>query len=177
MISKTITDAINAQIKNELESAYIYLSMVAYLESKNLPGMAHWMRAQVHEETMHAMRMMGHVTERGGSVVLADLAQLSPTFDSVVEIWEKTSEHEQYITDCIHKLMKLVRDECDFAAEGLISWFVSEQVEEESNTAQILDDVKSVADNPQGLLMLDRELAQRPFPAGSPFDPAAATAP
>jgi ferritin len=175
MISNTITTAFNNQIQNELESAYIYLSMVAYLEANNLPGMAHWMRAQVHEENMHAMRQMHHISERGGTVKLADLKQLSATFESVVEIWEKTLEHECFISSCIYKLMKLVRDECDYASEGVVAWFVSEQIEEEANVAQILEDVRSVAGNPQGLLMLDRELAARAFPVGSPFDPAAGT--
>ncbi|MDD5523593.1 MAG: ferritin-like domain-containing protein, partial [Kiritimatiellae bacterium] len=34
----------NEQVKHELESFYIYLSMVAYFHSQNLDGMAHWMR-------------------------------------------------------------------------------------------------------------------------------------
>jgi ferritin len=173
MITEKVTEAINKQITNELESAYIYLSMVAFFEANNLPGMAHWMRAQVHEETLHAMLMMNHINERDGRIVLTDLKQLGTSFESVMDVWEKTLEHERFITGCIHNLMKLVRDECDFAAEGLISWFVKEQVEEEATASQILEDVKNVQNNPQGLLMLDRELAARAFPMGSPFDPAA----
>jgi ferritin len=42
MISKTMSDAINAQINAELYSSYLYLSMSAYFESVNLPGGAHW---------------------------------------------------------------------------------------------------------------------------------------
>ena len=40
MIGKKLNDAINDQIKNELESYYIYLSMAAYFHSKALDGMA-----------------------------------------------------------------------------------------------------------------------------------------
>ena len=40
MLSKTMQDAMNEQIKNELYSAYIYLSMSAYFENTNLPGFA-----------------------------------------------------------------------------------------------------------------------------------------
>ena len=46
MLSKTMQDAINEQIKNEFYSAYLYLSMSAYFESINLPGSAKWMRTQ-----------------------------------------------------------------------------------------------------------------------------------
>jgi len=41
MLNKTIQDAMNERIKNELYSAYLYLSMSAYCESINLPGCAH----------------------------------------------------------------------------------------------------------------------------------------
>ena len=43
MLSKTMQDAMNEQIKNELYSAYLYLSMATHFESANLPGFAHWM--------------------------------------------------------------------------------------------------------------------------------------
>ena len=45
-LSQKMQDALNEQIKEELASAYIYLSMAAYCESIALPGFAHWMRAQ-----------------------------------------------------------------------------------------------------------------------------------
>ena len=46
MIGKRMQEALNEQIKHELESAYIDLSMFAYLESTGLEGMAQWMRIQ-----------------------------------------------------------------------------------------------------------------------------------
>ena len=48
-LGKKMQDAVNEQIKEELFSSYIYLSMAAYFESVNLPGFAHWMRAQSQE--------------------------------------------------------------------------------------------------------------------------------
>ena len=49
MISKKMQDAINEQIKHEFYSAYLYLSMSAYFETRNLPGFASWMRVQAQE--------------------------------------------------------------------------------------------------------------------------------
>jgi ferritin len=46
MISKKMQDALNDQVAAEFYSAYLYLSMSAYLESINLPGFANWMRVQ-----------------------------------------------------------------------------------------------------------------------------------
>ena len=39
-----VRDAINEQIKHELYSAHLYLSMAAFFEVANLPGFSHWMR-------------------------------------------------------------------------------------------------------------------------------------
>lgn len=57
MIPSKVRDLMNEQVKNELESFYIYLSMAAYFHEQNLDGMAHWMRVQAHEETTHAMKI------------------------------------------------------------------------------------------------------------------------
>ncbi len=50
MINKRMQDAVNEQLNNELESAYLYLAMAAYFHSLELDGMAQWMRVQTREE-------------------------------------------------------------------------------------------------------------------------------
>ena len=89
MIEKLLLKAMNEQIKNELESYYIYLSMAAYFHSLNLDGMAHWMRSQVHEETIHAMKFFDHIIDRGEQVKLLDLKQLKTTWTSPLEAWRQ----------------------------------------------------------------------------------------
>ena len=49
MIAKKMQDALNGQINAELYSSYLYLAMVAYFESINLPGFAGWMRVQTRK--------------------------------------------------------------------------------------------------------------------------------
>jgi ferritin len=75
MLSKTVQDAINQQIKHEFYSSFLYLSMSAYFESVNLPGFAHWMRVQSQEEHEHAMKFFDFVSDRGGSVELQAIDQ------------------------------------------------------------------------------------------------------
>jgi ferritin len=173
MINKKMFDAFNDQIKHELESAYIYLSMVAYFHSQNLDGMAHWMRVQVHEETIHAMKFFDHLTSRGASVTLLGLKQLKTTWKNPLEPWKDAYAHEQFITGKIHALIKIARKENDYTAEPLLNWFLNEQIEEESNTDKISRQMELIGDSKEGLFMLDRELAARIFPPGSSFDPLA----
>jgi ferritin len=55
----------------------------------------------------------------------------------------------------------LARAENDHAAEVFLAWFVTEQVEEEANASQIVEKLKMIKEQPQGLLMLDAQLAGR----------------
>jgi len=160
-LSKKMQDALNEQIREELASAYIYLSMAAYCESINLRGFAHWMQLQANEEMAHAMKFYGYINERGGRVMLKALEQPPIEFAGPVDVFEKTLAHEQHITGCIHKLYALASEEKDYASLGLLQWFVDEQVEEESNAGEILDTLKMVGDKGQALFMLDRQLGAR----------------
>jgi ferritin len=173
MIPQKVRDIMNEQIKNEMESFYIYQSMVAYFHSQNLEGMAHWMRCQAHEEMIHAMKFFDHINDRGGQVILKDLKQLKTSWASPLEAWKDTLEHEQFITAKVNDVMGVVRETKDYAAEPIMNWFVNEQIEEEANATKILEDMKRIGDSKEGLLMIDRELAARVFPAGSPLDPVA----
>lgn len=176
MIGKKLNDAMNVQIKNELESYYIYLSMAAWLHSKALDGMGHWMRVQAHEEMLHAMKFFNHLIDRGGKVALKDLKQLKAQWKSPLEVFQDAFEHEKFISKKINDLMSVARQEKEYASEPLLAWFTDEQIEEESNASKITEQLEMVGADKSGLLMLDRELAARAYPPGSPLNPVAAPA-
>ena len=173
MIGKKLRNAMNEQIKNELESYYIYLSMASYFHSQNLDGMAHWMRCQAHEEMIHAMKFFDHIIERGGEVELLDLAQLKTSWSSPLEAFQDAYKHELFISGKIKDLTKICRAEAEYPSEPILAWFNKEQIEEEASTGKIAADLERVGKSKEGLIMIDRELAARAFPAGSPLDPAA----
>jgi ferritin len=173
MIGERLANAMNDQIKNELESYYLYLSMAAYFHSKNLDGMAHWMRCQAHEEMIHAMKFFDHINERGGVVVLQNLAQLKTGWSSALEAFQDAYRHEQFISGTINALTTIAREEKDYAAEPLLGWFNGEQIEEEATAGKIAAELEMVGTDTSALLMIDRELGTRAFAAGSPLDPTA----
>jgi len=160
-ISKTLQDALNEQIRNELYSAYLYLSMAAYCESMNLPGCAHWLRVQWQEELSHAMRLYDYIHDRGGRVVLQALEQPPTEFGSILDVFRGAFEHEQKITGMINRLCDLAAEEKDHATLAMLQWFVTEQVEEEKSTSDIVHMLERVGDKGHALMMLDRHLGQR----------------
>lgn len=160
-LGKKLEAAINDQIQAELYSAYLYLSMSAYCETINMPGYAHWMRLQSEEEVEHAMKFYHHINERGGRVVLQAIQEPTASFDSVVAVAETTYEHEQKVTQLIHRLYELAVAEKDYPAQVMLQWYIDEQVEEEDNARTILEMFQKVGDHPNGLFMLDRQLGAR----------------
>jgi ferritin len=161
MLSEKLLNEMNEQIKHELYSAYLYLSMAAHFEAENLGGFAHWMKKQAGEEQEHAMKFFEFIHERGGKVKLLAIDQPPEEFKQPVDIFGAVLEHEQKVTARINGLYKLALQEDDYASQVFLHWFISEQVEEEKNATEILEKLKLIGDKGHALLMMDHELGER----------------
>lgn len=162
-MNKRVEEELNLQINREIYSSYLYLSMSAYFSATGLKGMANWTKIQYQEELAHAMKMFDYVSERGGRVILEKIDRPAIEWDSVLDVFEGVLSHEEYITKSINELMHIATEEKDYATVNFLQWFVGEQVEEEANANEILDQLELIEDNKMGLVMLDKELAQRVF--------------
>ena len=161
MLSKTVQDAMNEQIKNELYSAYLYLSMAAHFESTNLPGFAHWMKIQATEEVKHSMKFFEYIVERGSKVALKAIDQPTSDFKTPLDIFKMAHKHELKVTGMIHKLYELAMKENDYPSQVMLQWYIKEQVEEEKNAESIVEQLKMAGDSSAALLMADRQFAAR----------------
>ena len=161
MMSSKVQDALNEQMKHEFYSSYLYLSMSAYLDGANLPGLAKWMRAQAREEAVHAMKIFDHLLDRGGKIQLQPIGRPPAEFTSPREVFDQAHRHEKEVTASINGLYGLAVDERDFASRVFLDWFVQEQVEEEKTSGLLAEQLRMVGEDRPGLLMLDRELGQR----------------
>jgi len=163
MIKEKMLNAINEQINAEQYSSLLYLSMSAYFANMGLPGFANWMYIQYQEEMTHANKFFKYVTERGGKVKLKAIEQMPVEFDGVIDVFEKTKAHEELVSGLINGLVDVAVAERDHAAQSFLQWFVNEQVEEEANVQEILDTLKLINGQGNGIFMLDREMRQRVF--------------
>ena len=163
MIPEKMAKAFNRQIQHELYSAYLYLSMAAWLRSKGFDGMAQWMEVQTREEMTHAMKFFRHIEERGGDVELLEIDKPPSKWESVETAFKNALEHEQFITGKINDLMALSLEESDFASRSMLQWFVDEQVEEEDNATRNVQNIAMTGGAGQGMMMLDREMGSRAF--------------
>lgn len=160
MISPKMLDALNTQINDELHSAYLYLGMSTYCESKAYKGFGHWLRIQFGEEQTHALKLIDHVVARGARPTLKPIAAPSSDFGSPLQVFEAVLAHERFITERVHLLHDLAVAEKDVAAQVFMQWYVTEQVEEEARASEIVDKLKIVGER-GGALYLDKEYAKR----------------
>jgi ferritin len=163
MLKTIIEKALNDQINAEIHSAYLYLSMSAYFQAQGLTGYANWMRVQFQEEMAHGTHLFDYVCERGGRVRLSPIGEVDIDFNGIVDVFEKVLAHEQKVTGLINNLVDISQQENDHATRSFLQWYVDEQVEEEANAEQILNNLKLIKGEGQGLLMMDRELQVRVF--------------
>ena len=167
MLTPKMQKALNTHLNEELYSSYLYLSMAAYFEAKNLKGFANWMRIQSAEEQMHGMKFFDFILQKGGKVTLAEIGAPKIEWKSIPEVFADTLKHEQKISNLINKLVEVAMAEKDYATNTFLQWFVTEQVEEESNVEEIVQKIDMIGDNKSGLYMLDNELGSRSAaPAG-----------
>jgi len=161
MLKKDVLEGLNTQIKNELASAYTYLSMSAWCETQNLPGMAKWLRIQWEEETSHAMKLFDYVNARGGQVVLQAIEKPASKFKTPIGVFEEVLEHEKAVTASITKLYEAALKEKDYPTQIELQWFIKEQVEEEKHAEEIIELFKRAGEGGPMLLMVDRQLGMR----------------
>ncbi|MDP6402476.1 MAG: ferritin [SAR202 cluster bacterium] len=161
MLSEKMQTALNEQINAEYFASYIYLSMSAYFQASNLNGFAHWMRAQSAEEMGHALKIFDYVNERGGRIVLTQVETPPSEWESPLAVFEAANAHERKVTGMINDLVNLAISEGDHATNAMLQWFVTEQVEEEASTGDIVHRLKMIGDLPSGLLMMDMQLGSR----------------
>jgi ferritin len=154
-------DAINDQINKELYSSYLYLSMAAYFEDRNLSGFSHWMRVQESEEREHAMKLYNFLLERGGKVNLKAIDAPKTEWTSTLEVATEVAAHEAKVTASIYALYETALKEKDYPAQIMLQWFISEQVEEEKNATDIVANLKLIEERGTAVLMLDHQLAKR----------------
>lgn len=161
MITKKMETELNKQINAEYWSAYLYLSMSAFAQDKGFSGVANWMRVQYQEEISHALKFFDYVIDRGGKVTLTPIAEVPNEWEDILGIFEETLQHEQHVTSLINKLMDVAIEEKDHATKSFLQWYVDEQVEEEANVNEILDQLRMVQGQGNGLYMIDREMKNR----------------
>ncbi|WP_370890372.1 ferritin [Janibacter sp. GXQ6167] len=151
---------LNTQIGNEFAAHQQYLAVAIYYDSLTMPQMASFFYQQAREERDHAMMMIRYLLDTDAAVEIPQTPAPISTFADVVAPIELAVAQEREVTEQIHTLARIAREEVDFAAEQFMQWFIKEQVEEVSTMQDLLaivernrddlDDIESYVEREQG---------------------------
>jgi len=161
MISQKMQDALNAHVTAELYSANLYLAMSSHCDAHSYKGFGRWLRVQYFEELDHAHKILDWLVARGGAPAIGAVKAPPREFGSILQLFEAVLDHERHVTQSIDELYRTAVAEKDTASQVFVQWFVSEQVEEESNVQEIVDKLRMIGDKSSAALYLDKEYGKR----------------
>jgi len=131
-------EALNVQIGNELAAHNQYLACAIHYDAETMPQMAAFFYGQALEERDHAMMMVQYLLDTDSEVTIPGVDAPQATFADVVEPVQLALDQEKRVTEQINGLLRIAREEGDFASEQFMQWFIKEQVEEVATMSDLL---------------------------------------
>ncbi len=138
MPASRFVEQLNAQIGNELAAHNQYLACAIYYDALTMPRMAAFFYEQALEERGHAMMMVQYLVDTDAEVVIPGVEAPTSAFADLVAPVELALAQERTVTDQINGLLRIAREEGDFASEQFMQWFIKEQVEEVATMSDLL---------------------------------------
>lgn len=160
-MNEAVFKALNDQIRHELFSSHLYLSISSYFENIPLEGFSKWFRKQAEEEHGHAMKLYDYILDRNLHVHMQAIEKPPVEFSSIEECFQMALEHERKVTRWIHHIYELALAERDHATHVFLQWFITEQVEEEKNAMDNLDQILFAGDDRAAILVLDQNFLKK----------------
>ena len=138
MAAPRFTDQLNIQIGNEFAAHNQYLACAVYYDALTMPQMASFFYGQALEEREHAMMMVQYLLDTDAPVEIPGVAAPVSVFTDTVGPIALALEQEKRVTEQVYGLLRIAREEYDFASEQFMQWFIKEQVEEVATMNDLL---------------------------------------
>ncbi|MFT4010378.1 MAG: ferritin [Nocardioidaceae bacterium] len=142
MTAQRFAEQLNVQIGNEFAAHQQYVACAVYYDALTMPQMAALFYEQALEERGHAMMMVQYLIDTDQAVLLPGLPAPVSDFADVTAPVALAMAQEQRVTEQIHDLTRVAREENDFASEQFMQWFIKEQVEEVARMNDLLNVVQ-----------------------------------
>lgn len=159
MLSKTLQEALNRQLKHEAMSSQVYLAMASWADIQpGMLGITEFFYQQSEEERQHMLKIMMYINERGGFGVVPSLEQPIITFPSLKKLFEDFLKNEMGVSESINDIVHLALQEKDYATHNFLQWYVAEQIEEERLARTLNDKLEMIGADKSGLYLFDRDI-------------------
>ncbi len=159
MLSQSMQEALNNQVRLEAASSHAYLAMASWSDIQpGLDNVAEYFFQQSEEERVHMLKLMRFINERGGFAFVPSLEQPIVTHRGLKSMFEEFLKHEIMISDSINNLVDLALTQKDYATHNFLQWYVSEQIEEEKSARVLNDKLEMIGEDKSGLYLFDRDI-------------------
>lgn len=159
MLSQSMQEALNNQVRLEASSSQAYLAMASWCEIQaGLDNIAEYFYQQSEEERLHMLKLMRFINERGGFALVPALEQPIVTHKGLKSMFEEFLKHEINVSNSINELVDLALKEKDYATHNFLQWYVSEQIEEEKSARILNDKLEMIGEDKSGLYLFDRDI-------------------
>ena len=155
--SAKVIAALEKQADHELLASQNYLAMSYWCDVHHHAGFASFFKSQAGEELEHANKILKHLADRDVVPKIGAVPAPGGTFKMLIEVAQAAYDFERANTAGIHAAYETALAERDYPAQVLLHWFISEQVEEEAWTDEMVKRVE-FANCAGGLGELDRHI-------------------
>lgn len=155
MLSKEIITKLNKQVVMEMHASNLYLNMGSWCYTHRYDGAGSFLFEHAKQESDHALKLITYLNETDSPLVLDQINKPESDFKTLLEIFEKTYEHELQVTKSINELVELTFTAKDYSTFNFLQWYVAEQHEEETLFRGIKDKIKLAGNSDTSLYLID----------------------
>lgn len=137
-LSEELTDILNKQVKNELESSQVYRGMSCWLDDKGWIDASKYFFKSADEELDHMRKIYEFLFDRNVLAKVPSTDDVKQEYDSIRNVVEESLQHEMDVTAQWEDISELAKKEDDNTTYEFCQWFLKEQIEEESKFRDIL---------------------------------------
>jgi len=157
-INTELAEKLNQHVSLEAASAFQYFSMASWAEIRGLTGIAAWCRSEANGEMQHMLQFVDHLNDRGYQATFGSLESPRNEWDTVQALFEDVVGMEHQLCDRIESLIESSHSQRDHFTGSFLQSFVPQQIADTAEAEEILDRLKIVGKDGQGVILIDQEL-------------------
>ena len=153
MLNKKIIDLINEQIWLENNASFYYLHLSIQFSINGFGGISDFFKEQSEEEREHMIKLINYLLDEDVTPNIPNynfMEDMDEKFN-IINYFENSLLSERRVSESVHKIVSKCKEIGDIKTENFMQWFVTEQMEEENKFKSIIDDLKIIGDDRNGL--------------------------
>ncbi len=160
-ISQRLIDLLNYRIEQEESSSRLYKSMAVWLDFKGYSGAAKLFNKYAEEELKHAGWAYQYLLDLDIMPTVPAIEKPQTDFAGLIDIINKTYEHEQLVTNQCQELASAAFKEGDYMTLHLAQHYLDEQVEELAKSNYWVNRIQAFGSDPNILFEIDEEMGEK----------------